>query len=65
MRVEGRFQCQPSLSFFCLLQAAGFIFLGLNDLDTRRFGKRSVGRGDSLIPRINFLRLAARTVSLY
>ena len=65
MQVEGQFQRQPSFFFFCLLQAAGFVFLGLNDLDTSRFGKRRVGRGESLIPCINFLCLAARSVSLY
>lgn len=27
------------LSFFSLLHAVGFVFLGLNDLDVSRFGK--------------------------
>lgn len=52
------------LSF--LLGAVGFVFLGLNDLDTGRFGKWSVGcRDPPCIPCINFLRLAAPSVSLY
>lgn len=58
----------PTFLFFLffLLRAVGFVFLGLNDLDTGRFGNE-VSDAEILraSPCINFLRLEAPSVSLY